>query len=234
MDEFEFPVELVRTNRKRFVSLQVIRLKDGVGVRILAPQASLDDKIRDIIVARYAWIMRQIKIMKARPLIKPKEYVNGERFSYLGRTYRLKIIAGPQTSLKLKQGYFEAVISARKSNRPPAVKSLIVAWYKHKALIHLKERTEHYANIIGVTFQSVGVKTYKARWGSCSPRAEISYNWQIMLAPQKIVDYVVVHELCHLLEHNHSPKYWAYVKSHLSDYKQRHSWLRANARSLLV
>ena len=80
--------------------------------------------------------------------------------------------------------------------------------------------------IIGVTPKSVSVCSYKSRWGSCSVNGDLSYNWRIILAPHRIVDYVVVHELCHLLEHNHSPRYWKHVAHHVPDYKDCREWLK--------
>jgi predicted metal-dependent hydrolase len=80
----------------------------------------------------------------------------------------------------------------------------------------------------------VGVKEYKARWGSCSSSGDVTYNWRIIMAPHHIVDYIVVHELCHLLEHNHGPKYWKHVKSVVPDYKECREWLKVNGEGLRI
>ena len=80
--------------------------------------------------------------------------------------------------------------------------------------------------------RSVAVKDYKSRWGSCSAKGDISYNWKIVLAPHRIVDYVVVHELCHMLEHNHSSRYWKLVEKYVPDYRERRDWLKNHSLSL--
>jgi predicted metal-dependent hydrolase len=80
----------------------------------------------------------------------------------------------------------------------------------------------------GVNPASVTVKNYKSRWGSCSTKGDISYNWRIILAPHSIVDYVVVHELCHMLEHNHSSKYWKHVERHVPNWRECREWLKHN------
>ena len=87
---------------------------------------------------------------------------------------------------------------------------------------------------MGVKLQSVGVNEYKARWGSCSSNGGVTYNWRIIMAPHHIVDYIVVHELCHLLEHNHGPKYWKHVQNVVPNYKECREWLKVNDESMRV
>jgi predicted metal-dependent hydrolase len=105
-------------------------------------------------------------------------------------------------------------------------------WYRAHALEKLKEKTKRYAFIIGVSPKSVDLKDYKARWGSCSSSGDVTYNWRIIIAPHHIVDYIVVHELCHSLEHNHGPKYWKHVERVVPNYKDCREWLKVNGEAL--
>ena len=107
-------------------------------------------------------------------------------------------------------------------------------WYQTRALEKLKEKTKRYAAILGVNPQSVDVKEYKARWGSCSSSGDVSYNWRIIIAPHHIVDYIVVHELCHLLEHNHGAKYWKHVQTVIPNYKECRHWLKTHGMNLKI
>jgi len=84
-------------------------------------------------------------------------------------------------------------------------------------------------NSMGVTPSSVGIKSFKSRWGSCHVNGDIVFNWKIVMAPNRIVDYVVVHELCHLKHHDHSPKFWKAVEKVIPDYKDCKRWLKDNA-----
>lgn len=92
----------------------------------------------------------------------------------------------------------------------------------------------HYAKLIGVPPNAVGIKSFKSRWGSCHVNGNIMYNWKIIMAPNRIVDYVVVHELCHLKHHDHSPKFWKAVEKVILDYRDCKEWLKENGRSLEV
>lgn len=99
---------------------------------------------------------------------------------------------------------------------------------REQARIVLTEKTEYYKSIIGVEYRRLRIGDQKTRWGSCSSKATISYNWRLVLMPEKIMDYVVVHELCHLLEMNHSKVFWNHVSDVIPDYKVRRKWLKEN------
>ncbi|MDH5766171.1 MAG: M48 family metallopeptidase, partial [Gammaproteobacteria bacterium] len=118
------------------------------------------------------------------------------------------------------------------AKRENFVRKKLIQWYRTNAELQLKDKVEHYAKIIGVKPRSVTVKVYKARWGSCSIEGEIAFNWKLIVAPHRIVDYVVVHELCHMHQHNHSSRFWACVEQVLPDYRERRQWLKDNQRYL--
>lgn len=110
----------------------------------------------------------------------------------------------------------------------------LVAWYKEHAEKRLKQKVGRYSKIIGVEPVSVGIKSFKSRWGSCSVKGEICFNWRIIIAPNRIVDYVVAHELCHMKRHDHSPVFWKCVERVIPDYLECKKFLKVNGRGLEV
>ena len=92
----------------------------------------------------------------------------------------------------------------------------------------IAERTAHYAGILGVSYGRITIRDQKTRWGSCSGRGNLNFTWKLILTPPEILDYVVVHELCHRLEMNHSPAFWHHVERVLPDYQGRRKWLKKN------
>lgn len=229
MAGFDFPVEVMRTDRKRSAS---IYLEDKI-VKVRVPKSLSKRRIRELITKRIPWIKTQLKEVLELP-IKPKEYVSGETFPYLGRNYRLKVTQGNETSIKLKGCYLSATILKTDKNADETIRSMLVSWYRQHAETRLGEKTDRLAKIVGVQPNSIKVRNYKSRWGSCFITGDISYNWRVILAPHRIVDYVVVHELCHLLEHNHSSRYWKHVERYVPDWKDCRNWLRTNSHSLSV
>ena len=226
---FDFPFEIIRTDRVKSASIDV---EDNL-VKVTIPKNLSDERIETLIKGRTLWIKQKLALQASAIVTKPKEYVDGEAFAYLGRNYRLKCTEGIVESVKLKSGYLNVTTKKSKRNSKH-LKASIEQWYRTKALGRLIEKTKRYATILKVEPTSINLKDYKAMWGSCSPKGVISYNWIIILAPHKIVDYIVVHELCHLIEPNHSPRYWRQVRSVIPDYKNSKEWLKNNSNTLLI
>ena len=231
-NDLEFPIEIIRTDRRKTYRIQI----DEGKVRIVVPKRLSQRNINAIILKKTPWIRKKIRLQEKIFPLKPKEYVNGETFSYLGKNYRLKLIENGIGEVKLKRGELVLGVSAKFKNYQKLnfVKSRIVQWYEIHAEKILRDKTKKYARILRLHPKSISVKEYKARWGSCSIKGEIIYNWKIVLAPKRIVDYVIIHELCHLLHQNHSPEFWRTVESSFSAYKESRQWLKENGLTLFV
>lgn len=223
--QFALPVEVVRTKRKKTASIEI---KDGL-IRVLVPNSLTDKRVNSLLQERASWINKKIRLQAEMPPYRSKEYVNGETFTYLGRNYRLKLVNTDTTTTRLKSGYLEVPAQGERG-----IQASLTDWYTSHALAKLEEKTDRYAKALNVEPSSVTVKDYKSRWGSCSTSGDITYNWRIIMAPHRIVDYVVIHELCHLVEHNHSDKYWKQVESLVPDYRERRAWLKTNANTLAI
>lgn len=223
MEGFAFQVEVIRTDRKKSASIQLV----GNLVKVRVPKSLSDKHIRELIAKRTPWIQAKFKEQSERPVPKPKEYVSGESLSYLGKNYRLKVVSGANPSIKFENGDLVVTTSEREQQQN-TVKHLLENWFKTRAEILLRAKTERFSKIIKVSPRSVFVGNYKSRWGACSSKGDITYNWKIILAPHRIVDYLVVHELCHLLEHNHSPRYWRHVERYVPDWRDCREWLKIN------
>jgi len=156
-----------------------------------------------------------------------KEFVNGEVFSYLARNYRLKINHGAYQPAKLINGRLLVTIP-KDADSLNIIRNAIIRWYRARAIERLREKCVRYSQLVGKTPKSVNIKTFKARWGSCSIDGKLLFNWKIMMAPNRIVDYVVAHELCHLLHHDHSPLFWKAVERVMPDYAECKEWLKIN------
>lgn len=232
IQDYAFPIEIIRTERTKSASIQLV---DEV-VKVTVPKTLSDLRIQRLIAKKSAWIKQKIQFQSQYPQLKQKEFVNGEAFTYLGRNYRLKTVSGPLGLVKMKSGYLEVGVpdNLSYSSNEALIRPSLEAWYIGHALSKLSKKTQRYADILGVDVGTVSVKNFKSRWGSCYISGDITYNWRIIMAPQPIVDYVVVHELCHRLEHNHSPRYWRHVQNIIPDFKDRRSWLKTNGSALII
>lgn len=230
-----FDYQVIKRPRRRTVSISV---KPDCSVQLLVPAYLSDRKISDLVKQKSSWIKSKISYFKEiQKYHKEKEYVSGECFSYLGRNYRLKIDENhTNDKVRLVNGKFNTPVKAGLENgeRTRLIIKLLTAWYEQQAFTRLEEKVRLYAGQTGVSPASVGIKGYNTRWGSCHSDGRIFFNWRIIMAPPSVVDYVVVHELCHLVHHNHSRNFWGLVATILPDYTKRKDWLRLNGGQLKI
>jgi predicted metal-dependent hydrolase len=224
-----FVAEVSRTKRSKSATIKV---EDGV-VKVVVPETLVQERIVKLLDDKTRWIKEKLALHFQTRSKSNKQFVSGECFSYLGRNYRLKVHKGQYEPIKLSRGRFNVTLRAGSDN-PELIQDSLTSWYKQRAQAKLTEKSKRYAEIIGVTYASVGIKLYKSRWGSCSVGGNIDFNWHIIMAPNRIVDYVVIHELCHLIHHDHSPKYWQQVERIMPDYAECKAWLKHNAGLLVL
>lgn len=207
--------KLVRSKRK---TLSLIVENDG-SLTVRAPLRMKEADIRRFIEAKKDWIKRKQK--KAREeAITPRQYVNGETFWYLGEKVPLRIIPKGKPALVMSKAF-----KLTKSAQPQA-ESHFAAWYKKQARTVLTERVAFFARSHGFEPKKLQISSARTRWGSCSAKGTLSFTWRLVMAPLEVIDYVVVHELCHLKEMNHSKVFWTQVETILPDYRGRRQWLK--------
>ena len=223
-DASGFIAEIIRTNRRKSAD---IRVEEGA-VSIVVPSDTPLEKIDQLLVNKRRWIKEKIALHQQAAPASNREFVSGEAFPYLGRNYRLKIETGAFSPVKLLHGRL-LVTLPQSTQRPLMVRNALVRWYKRQAEQKIKEKVTRYAPVVGVSPMGVGIRTFKSRWGSCTAKGKLEFNWQIMMAPNRMVDYVVMHELCHLIRHDHSPEFWAELGRVMPDYQQCREWLRESA-----
>ena len=170
---------------------------------VKAPMDSAIEKVIERVRKRAPWILKQQSyFLSFEPLTPPRKYISGESHLYLGRQYRLKIYDAPQDEVKLKRGFLE-VYTKDKSK----AKKLVQDWYKKRAEMKFPEIAEKWIvrfKKYDVEPSSFVIKWMDKRWGSCTPKGKIILNVELMKAPKGCIEYVVVHELCHLIHHDHS------------------------------
>ena len=217
-----FVAEIIRSSKRKTSAIKIQRGK----VFIIVPVQLSFTAIESLVSKKNRWIQEKLDMQNAVCAIKPKEFIAGEVFSYLGKNLPLKIVLGLYPSIKLHQEELVVCVRDNFADNTKAIKQLLIKWFKQQAETQLREKTEHYAKIIGVNPSSITIKSFKARWGSCSFTAAIKYNWKIIIAPDPIINYLVIHELCHILHHNHSHAYWKEVEKYCPDYRKCGAWLK--------
>ena len=224
-------VEVVRSIR-RTAGLHII----GSDLQVRVPEHLGDERVAAILHQKRSWIRTKVAELKQLPPARPKELVSGESFPYLGRNYRLKVHEGHRVGVCLSGGYLKATVrpTEQGEQRKARIQQYLEVWYRAKAQERLSEKVGRYAQQMGVTPAAVSVRNFKSRWGSCDKKAQLVFNSNIIKAPHSIVDYVVVHELCHLIHHNHSKEFWELVRRYDPIYQEHRDWLKLRGSRLLT
>jgi predicted metal-dependent hydrolase len=217
VDDLVFAVRWSR--RRRTIGISVSRERE---LRVLAPTGVPARKLERVVRARLPWVRRKLAEFAALgPPPSPLRFVDGERLPYLGRTYRLALVDGDGVlgaPVALRHGRFELA-----RDLDGKARAALVHWYTERARARLGARVAHYAQLVGATPSGVVVRDLGTRrWGVCDGRTRVvSFHWELVIQAPEIVDYVVVHELAHLHEPNHGPRFWRRVTAVMPDWKQR-------------
>jgi predicted metal-dependent hydrolase len=229
-----FEYEIIKKKKK---NIGIAITKDGK-VLVTTPFFVEDYYIQEVMNKRSAWVISKIKLMKERnkELVEMK-YLKGDMLTFLGHNYPLEVVERNIKNGKVDfDGRLIRVIisqSMDEEKRLREIKITLTKWYREEALNTFKDRTSYYSNILGLFPNNLRIKEQRTLWGSCSSKNNINYNWKLIMAPLDILDYIVVHELCHLKHRNHSKDFWDLVERIMPDYKIKRKWLRENGNRLM-
>lgn len=220
IDDLHF--ELRRSERRKTVQITVDR---GGELVLFAPTGCPDGIINDFVREKRYWIFTKLAEKEAlRVDVPPKQFVNGEGFPYLGRSYRLLLVDDQDVPVKLERGRFQMRRDAADDGRKH-----LIDWYTEHARIWLTRRVGRLKGRVGAEPSGVTVQDLSYRWGSCGKGGRLYFHWRTILLPSPIAEYVVAHELVHLHEPHHTPAFWTRLQRAVPDFASRKQWLAENA-----
>lgn len=231
-----FDYEIVRSRRRsRTTSLSISA--DGQ-IKVNAPWWVHDLIIRKFIESKSDWIISKISQLKQRPQTK-KNYQEGELHLYFGQSYPLHLIkktgiASPKLSLENDQ--FVCIVPAHhiQDKISKEVEKVFLRWYIDHGKQVIAEKVKKYSQITNLSYNRVVIKNVSSIWGSCSSKNNLNFNRKLIMAPHEVVDYVIIHEVCHLRHRNHGHSFWAMVRELDPLYKRHITWLKTNSHLLSI
>jgi predicted metal-dependent hydrolase len=205
-------VSVRRSRRRRSLALTV---NEEGRVILAAPQGAPKDLLLKILSKHQAWIKRKVAESQEAWARLPAGAV-----FFLGKAYRLSLL--PETRFLVKLAAAEMRVPA---DSVAGAWTWLTAWYRREAERVIRARVHHYARGLGLKGLQVELREWRRRWGECRLQETLRFNWRLILLPLEILDYVVVHELAHLQEPGHNPRFWLRVEETLPDYRRRRQWL---------
>ncbi|MBA6264087.1 M48 family metallopeptidase [Colwellia sp. Bg11-12] len=223
--------QLIRSVKRKTVGLQV---KHGK-IIIRAPKYVSEQDIAHIVKSKSIWLQRKIAEQNAQPAAKNDYYQQDSQLLINGERKTLDIHYGLFPDVTFDQDIIIVTLSDKLKTKIAAdikqqdkyVKQQLQAWLKQQTQLYIDQNLCHYAEKIGVLPKSFNVRLYKSRWGSCNSRKELSFSSLLAMTPKWIIDYVIVHELCHLRHMNHSADFWQLVALHYPNYLLAKTWLKS-------
>lgn len=215
---------IIRSKRK---SIALVLTHDATLI-VRSPLKTSVDYLKNLVNTKRDWIRAKLLEIQSRPKPKAKEFVNGESFFCLGKSYKLEIVDSFGFDIELKDNL---LLSREKV---PYARDVVIKWYKSVAENKIKERCEWYSSLTGYKPLSIKITGAQKRWGSSGSKGTVNFSWRLIMAPLEIIDYVIVHELVHLEQRDHSRLFWNKVENIMPDFKERQKWLKDNERTLSI
>ena len=227
---FGLRVEVLRSKRKTSV-LYIV----GDELQIRVPNRVRDRKIVEILETKERWIKNKVIQLQNQRITNKREFISGESFSLFGRNLYLKVLEGGKVGTQLIDDYLITTVRTSEIGdlRKSRIKTYLERWYIQEAYQKLEEKVMRYSKIIRVSPREIKVRNYKTRWGSCDNKGRLTFNFHLIKAPHEIVDYVVIHELCHMIQPNHSKFFWNEVARFDPSFKNHKKWLKLNGADLM-
>lgn len=215
-----------RSPKRRKLTITVERDRRIV---VHAPESTPESTIRKVVESKRQWINEKVShAQKYEMLPHPpgKELVNGESTLYLGREYQIEIVATESKEIKFEQRFLipNSLVGGQKH--------VLRDWYKKQAKRKILPKVESFAVTLGVNVAKARIMDSRFRWGSCTVRNNVNLNWRLIKAPMFVIEYVIVHELAHLIEANHTPRFWSIVRTHSPTAEKARAWLRDHGQIL--
>jgi predicted metal-dependent hydrolase len=217
-------IKLVRSKRRSLA----LEITPNATLIIRAPMQLSINRIEEFVNTKKDWIRKKQREILEKHQIMPKKYEDGEGFLYLGKKYKLEIVDWQNQPLFFNQGFKLSRGHVKNAQK------IIGSWYKEEAKRLIGEQLLYYSSISGLKYKGVKISNASKRWGSCSGKGNLNFSWRLIMAPLSVFDYVIVHELVHIQEHNHSKRFWKKVEEIMPDYKMSRKWLKGNGHSLSI
>lgn len=221
---------LCRSPKRRTLAIAVDHRAE---VRVFVPTFVHEAKVTEFIREKSRWIIEKVREFERRLLLISKHhYIDGEELLFLGKKYFLRYVPSEKKRVKIEiSDCLEAFVSVEVpwDRVEGYVKRAVLAWYRQQAKRIVGERLPIWTEKLGMSPHKIAIRTQKRIWGSCYYRKRIiNINWKIVMAPLEVIDYIILHELCHLHAPNHSKRFWDKVRSLLPHFKEYEKWLKEN------
>lgn len=220
-------IKIIKSSKRKTIALQIL---PDTSIQVTIPTFFPIKGIEQFLQDNHSWIQqKQEEVKKRYRLASPKKFHTGEKFLYLGKEYPLTVSKTVSQALVFTdQGFLLNEFNHKNAE------TYFLNWYKKQALQLFTQRTSNYAEQLKISFQSITLSSANSKWGSCSHDNKLMFNWRLIMAPVDVIDSVIFHELAHILEKNHTKRFWRKVTMWYPSYEKQKEWLDRNGHTLVL
>jgi predicted metal-dependent hydrolase len=221
--------QVIRSKKRRkTISLHI---KEDSRIVIYAPFRTSNREIERFIKEKELWVAKKMSENEKKLKEAGKAFLPGEKFLYLGEWYPLEILEGGKKESPLKLSFGKFILL---KDHAETAKNLFIHWYKKEAKEMIGARVNYFSHKLQLFPRGIKITSARSRWGSCSRDNRLSFSWRIIMASLSVIDYILIHELVHIREKNHSRRFWNHLETLLPDYKKQRLWLKENGHLLML
>ncbi len=223
----DIKIDKIMRSKRKTIGLEITPSAELI---VRAPLKASFEELNKVVLKKRTWIEQNQMFFKENyNRIKPKDFIEGEEFLYLGNVKKLIITDQKLFPLILSDSNF--YLSDRFTDNP---KYVFEKWYREQAKKKIDQRVAYYSWLMGLESRRVNITNALKRWGSCGTNGNLNFSWRLIMAPLRVIDYLVVHELSHIEVKNHSKEFWSKVERMIPDYRRDEKWLRDNGHFLVL
>jgi predicted metal-dependent hydrolase len=231
----EIPYDVIINNRLKTIRLSI----STEGMKISMPGRVDFNEVLKLLETKKNWIVKHhLEFEMIKSVVPERYWEGGDKILYKGKEYSVNIYDSKKKGADIIFDGNEFGVNVDRNlsgtDRKDAIDKAFRKLFIDMAKKIIYDKLQYYSKLIGVTYNDIRITEQKTRWGSCSKKRNLNFNWKIIMAPENVLDYVVIHELCHLIHLNHSKDFWNTVSSIIPDYSDRRKWLKNNGRKLEI
>ena len=222
-------LELIHKKRKNIT----IKIDEVGNIKVLAPNEVKSEEVIEIVKNKSEWIIKKRNEIQCNiTTLSKRQLKTGEYYMFLGKEYPLEIVHNNLAKKTVISFDGKKILIVTKIENENTLSYELEGWYRNETMTIIRNRINYYEGFFEDKVKGIKVKEQKRRWASCTYDNRLLFNWRLSMAPIEVIDYVVVHEMCHMKYKNHSKEYWKHVERVMPDYKKRHDWLKINGNNL--
>ncbi len=217
---------VIRSYKAKHARLEI---RPEAGLTVVLPAGYRPERAQELILKKQRWVVDKIRTLERAGIEQRTPLKTGDRLPYLGRSMKIETRESGSRAGDVKVGEDRLVVCLAPGDD---LHVPLERWYREQAKLKIEPMVAELSRLMALPYNRVTLKSQRTLWGSCSRKRNLNFNWRLIMTPEQVIEYVVIHELAHLRQMNHSPRFWQIVEKHCPRWREHRKWLRDHSQEL--